>query len=221
MKWKQKRLAHILLERADKIAYYQIRRIYYIASASVSVRSHHTCNTHAYMHISSHMHTPCRHTARQAASTLTSCIVDKMDGTKNKCPSFVRPPKGTEEALKDVLKFHVVGIIFHCRPADKLHFFHACPRVDTIITELVSILILIVAISIQICSVSLTQVCPHLSGNSNLNIECLLRALHVEFKEHGMLPVLHVQVCNAHTPAHVPACISRPCTRPHMHARVC
>ena len=124
--WKQKRLAHLLLERADKVSYYTTRQM-----------------------------------SRLAGSNVISCIIDKMDGNKNVVPSFVRPPKGAaEDLLKDCLKMHVVGVIFHGNP-DRCHLFF---------------------------------VCPHLSGNSNLNIECLLRALHLEFSEHGMLPVWHVQV---------------------------
>ena len=37
---------------------------------------------------------------------------------------------------------------------------------------------------------------PQLAGNSNLNIECLLRAIFVRFNEKGMLPLLHVQVAS-------------------------
>eukprot|EP00965_Chrysotila_dentata_P206372 6183496-Pleurochrysis_carterae.AAC.1 len=34
---------------------------------------------------------------------------------------------------------------------------------------------------------------PQLAGNSNLNCECLLRAIVAQFGASGMLPVLHVQ----------------------------
>ena len=77
--------------------------------------------------------------------------------------SFVRPPKGAEDALRDALKLHVVGVIFHGNP-DRVHLFAAA---------------------------------PHLSGNSNLNCECLLRAMKAEYAEQGMLPRLHIQFDNA------------------------
>ena len=86
-----------------------------------------------------------------------------MDGAKNLCPSFARSPKAAEEELKDALKLHVVGLIFHHNP-DVVHLFYAG---------------------------------PHLSGNSNLNIECMYRAMLHEYKEKGMLSTLHCQFDNA------------------------
>ena len=53
------------------------------------------------------------------------------------------------------------------------------------------------------------QVSPHLAGNSNLNIECLLRGIEHEFSANGMLPVWHVQVAIRAPPARVP--YARPC----------
>ena len=35
---------------------------------------------------------------------------------------------------------------------------------------------------------------PHLKGDSNLNCECIFRALKKHFSSKGMLPKLHVQV---------------------------
>ena len=74
--------------------------------------------------------------------------------------SFLRPPKGADKLLKDAMKLHVIGMIFHACP-DAVHLFAALPQ---------------------------------LAGDSNLNIECMMRALKHDFGENGMLPKLHVQV---------------------------
>eukprot|EP00965_Chrysotila_dentata_P234886 6200424-Pleurochrysis_carterae.AAC.1 len=55
-------------------------------------------------------------------SSWTSCIIDETDGNKNKCPS--RTPKLAADDLKDAMKLHVVGIIFHGKP-DTPHYFPA------------------------------------------------------------------------------------------------
>eukprot|EP00965_Chrysotila_dentata_P094778 3134559-Pleurochrysis_carterae.AAC.1 len=38
---------------------------------------------------------------------------------------------------------------------------------------------------------------PHVAGNSNLNCECLVRALRHQYGTSGILPTLHVQLDNA------------------------
>ena len=85
--------------------------------------------------------------------------------------SFVRPPKNVSEPLKDAMKLHVLGVIFHGR-ADKVHLF---------------------------------PVAPNIAGNANLNCECILRAVQIEFAITGMLPRLHVQVRSAASSV-VPSC---------------
>ena len=77
--------------------------------------------------------------------------------------SFVRNPKDADEELKEAVKLHVVGVIFHGTP-DHVHVLYAG---------------------------------PHLAGNSNLNIECLYRAIQAEFAEHGMRSTWHCQLDNA------------------------
>ena len=74
--------------------------------------------------------------------------------------SFTRNPKNIDGQLKDAMKLHVTGVIFHGRAKDEVHLF-ACG--------------------------------PNLKGDSNLNIECLYRAISTTFKDKGMLPKLHVQ----------------------------
>eukprot|EP00965_Chrysotila_dentata_P254658 6211951-Pleurochrysis_carterae.AAC.2 len=68
-----------------------------------------------------------RDLARSRGPTAISCIIDKMDGNKNRCPSFARNPKAAHEQLKDAMTFHVVGLIFHGKP-DSPHLFPAAPQ---------------------------------------------------------------------------------------------
>ena len=75
----------------------------------------------------------------------------------------MRNPKAADEELKEAVKLHVVGLIFHGTP-DSVHLFYAG---------------------------------PHLAGNSNLNIECIYRAVLHDYKRYGLLSVFHVQFDNA------------------------
>lgn len=41
--------------------------------------------------------------------------------------SFVRNPKSADEELKEAVKLHVIGVIFHGMP-DSVHLFYAGPH---------------------------------------------------------------------------------------------
>eukprot|EP00965_Chrysotila_dentata_P117011 3867284-Pleurochrysis_carterae.AAC.1 len=135
---KEERRVHLLKARADKRHYYYFRN-----------------------------------KARQPGTDTVPCIIDKMDGNKNKCPryppparAFIRPPKAAEDQLKNAMKLHVVGVIFHGGNRNE----------EGVNSDLISLLAAL----------------PHLAGNSNLNCKCLYRALKYHFEEHGMLPRLHI-----------------------------
>ena len=107
----------------------------------------------------------------------------------------MRPPKGIETTLLQALKFHVVGLIIHGRP-DRVHTFYVCTILDSKITpdHMSTNTNTDTSAKIPSTTISSTQVSPHLAGDSALNIECIMRAISAEYKEKGMLSVLHAQV---------------------------